>query len=86
MEGRWGVSIAVVVQRQYVRWNRPAVGRFMLNVDGSLRNTEGYWGAATRNADGEVVRAIHGKARGKIIDTVEVRLPCSGYSSQSAPK
>lgn len=50
--------------KRRIRWIKPIEGYNKMNIDGSLRNEEGFWGAAIRNSDEKVVRAAHGKAAG----------------------
>lgn len=73
MENTWGITIPtkeLIVQR--VKWCKPMVGRWKLNTDGSMRNGNGFWGAAIRDSEGKVCRAMHGVSPMKCIDEVEL--------------
>lgn len=56
-----------------VKWGRLAEGRFKLSTDGLLYNGKGFCGAAIRNYEGEVVRAVHGTCEETTINCIELQ-------------
>lgn len=53
MVQRWGVPIEVEASNQrWVSWENPPPGYVNIDIDGSLCNWEGKWGAVIRNSEG----------------------------------
>lgn len=55
-----------------VCWTKPPVGIIKLNIDGSLRNRRGTWGAASRDSNGDLFKTAYGSSIWTAIDEIEM--------------